>query len=69
MAEQPKYAYGDIVRLLDYPERDVNGYGVVQGPSIFEGHWLVSNMNMPFVGSLCKARIHESRIKLRSKRT
>lgn len=42
---------GDIVRILRYPENDINAFGVVMKVITKDEIW-VANMNMPFSGTI-----------------
>jgi hypothetical protein len=61
------FEYGDHVELLGEDKDSVNRYARVTGPSIFPGYFLVSNMNMPFQGTLCGHTVHWSELRLKSR--
>lgn len=48
-----EYHCGDIVRILTYAIDHPNAFGRVDCPTIHDGYYKVTNMNMPFQGTLC----------------
>ena len=64
--KEQAFRFGDIVRILKYPEKGINGYGRVAGHRP-DGHILVVNYNMPFQGSV-NAYFEPKELRLRSRR-
>jgi hypothetical protein len=56
-----KYKVNDFVELLDEKPNSINKearVNKVDGDYVF-----VSNLNMPFIGTLCNKKLHKSKVK------
>lgn len=52
---------GDHVRILIYPEDSPNGYGRIVGRGV-DGCYYVTNLNMPYQGTLINEPFHSEEL-------